>query len=232
MLGALRGFDPGVFRETDDCSQGLCSFILALALAFNDCRDLLMCAEEILRVKPERPRRNRFCGEHGGLMTHVFRLLAAFVHELGELVRAHGRVTQESFFKLKVLPKLSKEHRAAWEAMCNLAHGKRETRSLDDLLEFFRNKVGYHYDAAALQEGYDDRFPCVPAVAQWPLVSLGARTFNERLYFADAAALRMIETNATERELMPLGPKMTDALTDAAIALAKIVEAFIQARKP
>ena len=64
------------------------------------------------------------------------------------------------------------------------------------------------------------------------LVSLGMDVRGTRYYFADAIALDLFEQGAEESGLAPLGPKMSKALTDLMVTLARIVEAFLQDRTP
>jgi hypothetical protein len=230
----LLTFDADAFRTDGDVSQELCNLMLAFALAFNDCRDVLMWHQELMDQAPAAPQRlNRWFGEHGGSITHTFRLLIGLAHEVGELVQRNAKTLHEPFFNEKVLSKLDKDQRARWERLRDLAFAKPSEKSMDGLLEFLRNKMTYHYDAADLWPAYDRRFPSGPSdKLKQPLVSLSSDIRGHRFYFADAVAYDLVEEEGRQRGLAPLGPKMSTVLTDLMVSLERIVEAFLQARRP
>ena len=232
-LGSIHGFDSNALRAGDGVSQELCDLILAFALIFNDCRDILLWHEETQGEAPKAQALNRLSGEYGGTITHTFRLLAAVLHELGELVQKNSQVLNDPFFRDKVLPKLDKDARERWERLEALARGKKAEKPLDDLLYYLRNKSVYHYDAPDLRPAYDRKFPPGSSErAEQPLVSVGNTVRGTRWYFADAVAYDLLESEAATRGLAPLGPKLSKALTDLVVTLARIVEAFLQARTP
>src|SRR5262249_32701179 len=131
-LGPLRSFDSDAFRPDAIVSEDLCYLVLGFALLYNDCRDVLMWHEDLMRQTPER-KLNRVCGEYGGSITHTFRLLIGIVHELGELIQKRGRALNDPFFQMKVLPKLDKEQRARWEQIHDLAFQKKAQKAMDEL---------------------------------------------------------------------------------------------------
>jgi hypothetical protein len=232
-LGSLQTFDSDAFRGDGEVPQELCNVVLAFALVFNDCRDLLFWLDDLLAVAPTEVKISRFFGEHGGGMTHVFRLAAALVHELGELIHKHGKWLHHPFFETRVLAKLDKNQRAGWDRVLDLAHGRAGERAMDQFLKLLRDRATYHYDAEDLTAPYNRRFPAgATEKLKQPYVSRGMRVRNVRFYFADALPFDLIEQEAASRGLMPLGPRMTEILTDVSTALASVVEAFIQARCP
>jgi hypothetical protein len=233
-LASLLAFDSDAFRGDDEVPQELCDVVLAFAIVFNDCRDILLWHVELTAglTPPPQPL-NRASGEQGGVITHTTRLLVAILHELGELVRKNGKVLHDPFFEQKVLPKLDKEQRIRWERLRDLAQGKSPAKSMDDYLDFLRNKATYHYDAEDLRPGYERCFPHgSEKPREQPLVSIARDLRSTRFYFGDATAYNVLEHSAAERELVPLGPPLSAALADLMVTLAKIVEIFIQARKP
>jgi hypothetical protein len=234
LLAPLQSFDSDAFRGDAEVPQELCNTILGFALVFNDCRDLLLLSTDLQEQGTDEIVLNRYFGEHGGGMTHVFRLLIGVVHELGEFIRENGKALHEPFFEKQVLPKLSTEHRAMWVRVRDLAQGgKSGVKMMDDLLDFLRNKTTYHYDGAELFRGYEARFPSgATAKNRQPVVSLGARVRNTRFYFADAVAYDLIEEGAESRGLMPLGPKLSNVFLELCTVLGRIVEVFLQARRP
>jgi hypothetical protein len=232
QLALIFTFDSDAFRADAKVPQELCDAMLALAVAFNDCRDLLLWMEGLLDEMPPRPPKwNRLYGEHGGTTTHTFRLLAALVHEVGEVIRKNSKAFNEPLFRREVLERLRPRSLAMWRRVTSLATGKTLNKPMDLLLELLRNKSTYHYDPKELRKAYERRFPSGTADRKKkPLVSLGDNVYGTRFYFADAAALEIIEEEANARGLMPLAPKMTEALRDLSMTFALVLRAFIEGR--
>jgi hypothetical protein len=234
-LGPIYAFDPDAFRGDNEASQELCDAMLSLSLVFNDCRERLLLMERLVYEMPDAPpppaNLNRSVGEHGGATVHASRLFVGLVHEVGEVIRDNGRALNEPFFQDKVIAQLPPRALEMWNRVKNLALGKKPDKAMDELAEFLRNKTAYHYDGAALREGYDRRFPSGSRErTKQPLVSLGNTVYGRRFYFADAVAANLIEQGAHERNLAPFGPKMSEILRDLSFTLALVVEAFIVAR--
>jgi hypothetical protein len=233
-LGPLLAVNSVALRGDREVPQELCNAILALALAFNDFRDLLIWSDDILKEAPDTARRlNRFFGEHGGVMTHLFRLLLASLYQLGEVIRANGKHFHNRFFQERVLGQLDKSVQGKWMELSDLAHGKAPQRPIGDLMEFVRHTAVYHYDSAELWNGFDRRFPTGSTVpAEQAVVSSGETALGERFYFADAAAYDLISEQSGVQGLPALGPKVTDLLTTVTVTLANVVEGFLEARGP
>lgn len=231
-LGQIYAFDSDAFRGDKEATQELCDAMLALAVASNDCRDLLLWMDGLMEEKPSLPARlNRLYGEHAGTTLHTFRLLAGLLHEVGEVVRKNSRAFNESFFRKKVLGKLGPQGLEMWSRVTALATGKKVQKQLDQLLDLLRNKAAYHYDGDELRKAYGRRFPTGSRDREkTPLAARGSTVFANRFFFADAAAQEVIEGEATGRGLMPLAAKMSVALRDFSMTLAVVIDAFIEAR--
>ena len=52
-LAKLQSFDVAAFKGSDDVPQYVCDFVLTLALAFNDLRDLYHVQKLILSENPK-----------------------------------------------------------------------------------------------------------------------------------------------------------------------------------
>jgi hypothetical protein len=229
-LAPLRSFNSDVFRESEQAPQELCNLILAFAVVFNDCRDLALWSDDLLRARPEESRFNRYQGEHGGQTFHVIRLACGTIHELGELIRKHGGVLNQSLF-LGVLNRLPEREKGMWNAVRDLAFGKKSAKSADDLLEDLRNTTAFHYDAPELAVAYDERFPKGSTDrGQQPLLSLGSRVDTARFYFGDAAVTALVSQQIERHEVSEFGKRFSEILKNVSVALALIVEGFIEAK--
>lgn len=95
MLAALETFDPEAFRGDDRVPQAVCSFVLALALIHNDCKDAICAHVALAASQPDGPpKKTKVWGQS---LVHAFRGVG-LVHELFELIRANGDVLRHDFF--------------------------------------------------------------------------------------------------------------------------------------
>ena len=86
-LSPLENFDPDAFIGDGKFPQELCDFVLALALAYNDFRDIVSAQRMVLKVAPANlSTPTPQLGNYGGLIAHLVRLSAGFVHELLNLM--------------------------------------------------------------------------------------------------------------------------------------------------
>jgi hypothetical protein len=70
-LAPLESFDAAVFVAKNPSDQHVCDFILGLALAFNDLRDLLIAHDILATVTPQPPHLpTPDLGEFNGVTLH------------------------------------------------------------------------------------------------------------------------------------------------------------------
>jgi hypothetical protein len=237
-LGRLVVIDSDAFRpDGDGASKKLCNVMLALAVVYNDLRDLELWHEETLRCRAgSHENYNRLCGEWGGMLMHSWRLLIGLLHELGVLLRKNSKVLDEPFFVESVLSRLPPDSRHMWERVRELAESQRPQRKetvkrLDRILHAVRNKTAFHYDVKALAKAYAERFPSgARELRRTPFVSLGDTVFARRFFFADAVVQTSLETYAAKAGF-PFAPSVSGALKDLAMSLALILQSFIEARR-
>mgnify|MGYP007037737322 CR=1 FL=1 len=88
-LSSLETFDPLAFQGDRVVSQHTCNFVLALALAFNDLRDIFYAHIALQGSKPDGPihTRTRAVGLYSGMNIHLLRLIMGTVHELLNVIR-------------------------------------------------------------------------------------------------------------------------------------------------
>src|SRR5262245_48794012 len=81
-LAPLQTFDPKILVR--DPADQVGAVVLALALWFNDMKDLLLGWHMIVEAVPdeESPTISATRGQAIGIRTHIYRLLGAMVHEL------------------------------------------------------------------------------------------------------------------------------------------------------
>ncbi len=186
-LAPLESFDAAAFTGSDDYPQQLCDFVLALSLAFNDLKDLVVAHDVLLSVQPaESSTVTAEVGEYNGITLHLIRMHLAIVHELIELIGRNANTTNHSAFR-KIVSKLAPGAREAWAEVTKAVDGKEPGQSdLGNFLFFARNKVVFHYDRKEISRGYAKAF--VASSVREPFLSRGRSLATSRFYFADAAA--------------------------------------------
>lgn len=230
-LAPLETFDPDVFLGDSEYPQDLCDFILSLALAYDDFRDVTL-ARLLLRdiPIPDRSAPSTAIGQYGGLWVILIRIQVGFVHELLGLVKTNAGVITAAPFA-RIFKNLSKTGKAAWTSICDVAMGRNPAGDLAKVLVRIRNKLSFHYDSRELSAGYKSAF-VHEGTTNLPFISRGDRLESTRFYFADAAAesylkLRVDPDDDAAIELLWGGG---DLLWQVNVALNEIVTRFIQGR--
>jgi hypothetical protein len=228
QLGILETFDPGAFRADANYPQELCDFILALGLAYNDLRDLILAhilVREALPPDPKRPTPR--LGEVAGIQAHLNRLMAALIHELSKLIENNAPSIEQPAFQALVR-QLPRPARQAWLSLVNATQQDTATDDLSRLLLFARHKIAYHYDAREIGRGYRRAF--IEDQARKPFVSRGTSMGTNRFYFADAAADTYLRTSAGKEVTQDFLAAKLDIFNDINHALRELVGLFINAR--
>jgi hypothetical protein len=221
-------FLPHVFTGDDRVPQNVCDFVLALALVFNDFKDLMSAQQMMQLVGPGEGPPDRARGQFGGLHVHWVRLLAGVIHELMELIAKNKQAIESDAFR-QLAGKLPRAARELWTNVVAAATsgGPRGDR-FGRLVYFTRMKVGFHYDVKEIARGYRDRF--LLASSDPPYISTGKNMAATRFYFADAAAEKYMMDKAgaaTGKEFFTAGWKL---LPEISHALREIVTVFVEAR--
>ena len=117
-LGPLETFDPIAFQGDKTVPQCVCNFVLALALAFNDLKDIFyghIVLQDYKQDETTRPRTRAF-GLYSGMNLHFLRLIMGTVHELLDLIEEEKAVIQHESFRetVRLLPRDAVEHGTKW----------------------------------------------------------------------------------------------------------------------
>ena len=229
-LAPLESFDPAAFRGDETASQDVCNFVLALALVYNDLKDLISAHVMLLSQKPGGSFRiSRLWGDCTGIELHLMRLMVGLLHEIIELVKGSDKVLQDPFFQ-SIINLLRKEERNIWHSLVKVAQEKQTAVPEGRFAFFVRNKMVFHYDPKAIYWGYNTFFNSGTHGAERAFVSRGNEMATTRHYFADAASrgyfMKSIDGKGPE-ELMS---KALETLCELNFALTDIVHHFIQKR--
>jgi len=229
-LAPLETFDSNAFVGDATFPQSVCDFVLAMALVYNDFRDVIVARSLLQSITPEGNPLTTERGEVAGRAEHLDRLLAGIVHELTELIRNNISVI-ESPELLRVIGETPRGIRSVWSEVVTVGRaGGRGLGSdpLSRLIFFARNKVAYHYDPKIVARGYRRAFMEDPT--RFPLVSRGPAMEKTRFYFADAAAQSFLRSGDDSRVANDFFSAEDPLLAQVNHALREIVIAFLKKR--
>jgi hypothetical protein len=185
-LATLRSFDPHVFVGDSNYSQEFCDFMLALALAYNDYRDVFIAHVLLDDETPSYLKTpTSALGEFAGIKAHLMRALMGILHELLVVIEKNREIVESQQFA-RLEKHLRPKARAAWTNVRAATGQKPASNPQTRLLVFARNNVSFHYGPKALGLGFRSTF--TTASAKSPYVSAGSQMATTRFYFADAAA--------------------------------------------
>lgn len=228
-LSPLETFDPAVFVGDDKTPQHVCDFVLSLAVAYNDIRDLVHAQQLLAAVRPaDLTQPSTAAGQFGGLHVHWVRMLAGVLTELAQLITENSTVLASASFQ-GVIRSLPKSFREAWQSTVTAAsattpQGDRFGR----LIYFARNKVAFHYDRKEISRGYGGIF--LRADSQPPFISRGNNMAETRFFFADAAVEAYMMQRAQASNGLEFFESGWKILPDIGHALREIVVRFINRR--
>ncbi len=230
-LAALETFGPEAFAGNSEYPQELCDLVLALALAYNDFRDMTFARILLSEVPmPNQGIDSIELGQWAALRIFIIRVQIGFVHELLTLVHENRDLIATSGFA-RLFRSLSKEGKEAWQFIYYAAMGGGSSGDLAKLLVRIRNKISFHYDQGELAAGYKLAFSGDTA-GKPAFISRGNSLVGTRFYFADAAAeaylkLRIDPDDQAAIDLLWGGGELLDKVN---LALNEMVTRFIQAR--
>lgn len=228
VLGPAEAFDREVFEGDTEWPQDLCNLMLALALAYNDFKDVLTAHVVLNTVRPSgEPKKTAPWGNHGGITVHIQRVQCGLVYELLELLRKSSQILHSSKFQF-VVRKLSASDREAWQGLEDAAMQRASTRPLTEALKAIRDKVAFHYDSEKIADGYGAFFR---EPGEQPMYSRAENLPGCRFYFADAAALRATMNASEEKRIKGFLEGSDKLLSQIHLALFHLVAYFIQLRQ-
>jgi len=230
-LAPLQSFDAKAFEGDENVPQDVCNLVLALSLAYNDCKDLYYIYLLLKDNKPEgKPKKHRIWGTYFGMSNHILRLHAGFANELLNLIRDSKDAVTHPFFK-SVIQAMPREARQAWNSIEKAALEDKATNQLGKFLVLIRNKVSYHYDPDEIQRGYKHCFIDPNKQNQIPLVSLGSSIRDTRFYFSDAAGESYIELLPNRMGLSLTTTQIAEMINATSKSLMYLVGRYLQKRK-
>lgn len=227
-LADLESFDPEAFISDDKMTQASCDFVLALALVFNDLKDLLLGNSLLIKEAPtDQTTPTKELGAFAGAHFHFYRLFLAVLCELLYVVNKNADVLMGPSF-LAVVKNLPERPRLAWQKIVTAAEVGSSSDPDIKFLLVARNTVAFHYDRKAMGRGYRAAFP--DTSRDMPYVSRGANITGTRFYFADRAAQSYLQQAFGDQDLHQYFLRQPEFIPDVGVALFTIVTAFVNTR--
>jgi hypothetical protein len=172
-LEALQTFDPAAFEGNEEVPQELCNFVLALALIYNDCKNMTYAATLLKECRPPgAPEKTVVWGTYSGTDRHLFRLMISTVHELFRLIQEHKDVLTHEFL-VKTVKQLPRPYRQSWVSLTSAATGATPKDEFGRMLLRIRNKIVFHYDPEEIFRGFKRQFfgtICARVMATFPII--------------------------------------------------------------
>jgi hypothetical protein len=229
-LARLQTFDPSVFEGDEETPQEVCSFVLSLALAWNDCKDISYARELLRRSKPGGdPCHSRVWGAYGGIDLHVFRLEVSAIRDLLELF-ARNRSLLESEGIADMVKLLPPNPKHAWQALVDIAQGGEPSDVMGRCIKLVRDELAFQYDPEKVYRGYRHHFFDEDREDEVAFVSRGGSASASRFYFADAATLGHVDGIPGGQQWEGLRADVHATLTSISWALMGVVDQFVRRR--
>jgi len=229
-LAELETFDTRAFQGDSSVPQDVCSFVLSLALIYNDYKDIVLAQILLDQEEPqETPLKSRIRGAFSGMNLHLLRLHVAQMHALLEFVR-DGRGEYEHPFFQDLIRQLSRQSRDAWRTVVQVSEGATPQSDLGKALLMIRHKVSSHYDPRMLYRGYSRHFLGDQPQDDRAYISRGNSMATSRFFFADAAAQGVVHDAIGQDDYSGFMVMLGELLRPVNIALMQIVFMFIQRR--
>ena len=228
-------------RDGDDKRTVLLKgFTIALAVAFNDLKDMAWAIYQLRKGEPQPPYLvSPYHGQWRGMYSAMGRYSAGFMTELGKCIAAAHKMglLETAAFKAAVMRAATTAPgaAAAWGQLV-IAFTVRDEKGLVDPVAHFLKQVrdnSFHYghedEFKMLARGYRGRFGAevMPDRSNGKAyASLGVTQEATRFYFADAAMGAFMESKTKEHALSP-----SDFATfgkNVGVALRYIVEGLLE----
>jgi hypothetical protein len=231
-LAPLRTIDPARLLSKDKATP-FESFMLTLALFYNDWKGLAWMKEAILEPQRPGPALTAYRGQWAGLLIQIARLQFGTLHEFMNLLKVEREVAEgrEVGLLIASIPKASRD---SWKTLVAIALGKGANQDpLANALVRIRNAVAFHYhQPKTLVRGFQDYFFQNPiedknAAAYY---SIGDDMEATRFYYADAAANMAVKSQGDAAGAQDLSERASKAGNEVNKALATMLQRYLSER--
>ena len=157
-LAPLESFDPLAFAPDSQASEQLCQFVLALALIYNDVKDIIGAVVTLRDSKPKgKWAINRSWGSYAGIEFHFIRAFISLLHEMFDLIRNNEDLLKDALLN-EIVRNLNQSGKQNWNELVRVSLDATPKTELGKILLLVRNKLSSHYDLKCLAKGYKYQF--------------------------------------------------------------------------
>ena len=186
-LAPLSTFPPEVFQRNDE----LHAFVLSLALAYNDLKDISWMMRQLDRCQQEGSVPTPELGQWAGMRIFVNRRTFAILNEVVVAFQRQRPLLERSAIAacVKRFPPHAKK---AWKTVIAAAEERSTSGLWNSLVQVRNNVVSHYYRPKALMGAYWDVFSESPKneFNRYAYASLGTSMKKTRFYFVDVAPER------------------------------------------
>lgn len=186
-LAPLSTFSPEVFQQDDE----LHAFVLSLALAYNDLKDISWVMRQLDRCRQVSTVPTPELGQWAGMRIFVNRSALAILNEIVVAFQEQRPLLERSEIAacVKEFPPHAKK---AWNTVIAAAEERSTSGLWRSLVQVRNNVASHYYQPKALMRAYRDVFFQSPKddFNRHAYASLGTSMKATRFYFADVAPER------------------------------------------
>lgn len=200
--------------------------MLALALAYNDMKDLFL-VDEYVRSRDPGPGLTPSFGQHRGLSQHNTRYLVSVLHELFNLINRERKFFDGPEFE-PVRQRM--DHPERWRKLVEMASPPdRGTDPLHNALVRIRNNGTFHYNQwKELANAYVAHSDGSTVKQSNAFYSMGKSMEQTRFYYADAAAEGMVNARVQAAGARDLKELVSEGLRLANHGVYTALKAFLE----
>jgi len=223
-LAPLEKFPPDVFLPDDK----LHAFILSLALAYNDLKDIQWMIEQLQKCPQDLGAPSPELGQWTGMKIFTNRATFAILNEILIAIRKHKKLLlrDEMVACVQALPNKAK---IAWSALVAAANGRSSDEIQTFLVKVRSNVVSHYYQPKQLLRAYREYFfnRTPDEFNRFAFASLGSRMEETRFYFVDAPPAWYYQRMLDDGKLFARSGKYVHHVNNA---LRWIVDGFLRRR--
>jgi hypothetical protein len=221
-LAPLRRFDPKkVVPEAGN--DPLATFLLALAVVYDDLKGLYLLRSSHLKSKPPDKEISANAGQWRGMDIQLERYVIALVHELMVLMEVFA-IQANGHDVSAWMTKAPASVRTKWQNLVRIATGAKakggDAIFSKTLLQIRNSIASHYYQPKTLVAGYRKHFFTAQKSAsnEAAYASLGKNMEETRFYYADAAlqaAITNLSGNIGEKEFARRVRKVVDDINES-----------------
>ena len=233
-LADLEGINPETVMPRTG-TDSTASFFLTLALIYNDMKGLLWWHTQADKYQRPNGEISPVAGQLRGFTIQVKRLAAGLLHELFETFDKFRDVVVSPELK-GLIESLPEEIQGHWNDLINLSNVRKgaTTSGFARVIKSIRDRTAFHYqDTKALARGFRKHFYDSPSSPynENAYVSLGPNLEGSRFYYADAAAVAVMEEMAKDLGEKDWQGQVKDTLRKVNFALAYLIRAYLKKKQ-